>query len=437
MARRGARSRTLQFATVAALTLPLALAACGSSGNGGSGGSSGGKVTSLRVLDYYNNEPDKTVYANLLNACGSANGVTIQRETVPGASLIPKVLQQSSSRTRGGAGAGGSLIPKVLQQSSSRTLPDVLMLDNPDLQQIAATGALTPVSDYGLSADGYIKGVVDASTYQGKLYGLQPITNSIALFYNKDILSKAGITPPKTWDELRAAAKKLTVGKQYGIAFSAPANYEGTWQFLPFMWSNGGDEKNIATPETAEALQLWVDLVKDGSASKSVVNWTQADVNDQFKAGNAAMMINGPWQFPVLNAAKNLHYDVVPTPAPQAGKTVVSPLGGETWTIPQTGDKAREQAAAKIVQCLNSNQNQLMLGKERQTVPTKTALQDQFVSQNPSMKAFSQVVESARARTGELGPDWPKAATKIYTGIQSALTGGAAPMARLEEAQNG
>jgi len=372
-------------------------------------------VTSLRVLDYYNNEPDKTVYTNVLNACGSANGVTIQREAVPGASLIPKVLQQSSSRT----------------------LPDVLMLDNPDLQQIAASGALTPMSDYGLSADGYIKGVVDASTYQGKLYGLQPITNSIALFYNKDILAKAGITPPKTWDELRADAKKLTAGKQYGIAFSAPANYEGTWQFLPFMWSNGGDEKNIATPQTADALQLWVDLVKNGSASKSVVNWTQADVNDQFKAGNAAMMINGPWQFPVLNAAKNLHYGVVPTPAPQAGATVVSPLGGETWTVPQTGDKARQQAAAKIVQCLNSDQNQMLLGKERQTVPTKLSLQDQFVTQNPSMKAFSQVVETARARTGELGADWPKAATKIYTGIQSALTGGAAPMAALQQAQNG
>ena len=86
------------------------------------------------------------------------------------------------------------------------------------------------------------------------------------------------------------------------------------------MWSNGGDEKNIATPQTAAALQLLVDLVKDGSASKSVLNWTQADVNDQFKAGNAAMMVNGPWQFPVLDAEKALHYGVVqiPAPAPRA-----------------------------------------------------------------------------------------------------------------------
>ncbi len=401
---------------VAALMVPLALTACGGNDGGDKGAaSSSNSVKSLRVLDYYANEPDKTVYANVLDACGKANGVSIQREAVP----------------------GDTLIQKVLQQSSSKTLPDVLMLDNPDLQQIAATGALAPLDQFGLSAEGYAKGVVDASTYNGKLYGLQPITNTIGLFYNKDILNKAGVEPPKTWDELRAAAKKLTRGKQYGIAFSAPANYEGTWQFLPFMWSNGGDEKNIATPQTAAALQFLVDLVKDGSASKSVVNWTQADVNDQFKAGNAAMMINGPWQFPVLNAVKSLHYEVVPTPAPKPGATVVSPLGGETWTVPQTGNKARQQKAAKIVECLNTDANQLLLAKERQTVPTKTALQDKFIAEQPTMKAFTELVQTARARTGELGAEWPKAATKIYTAEQAALTGQAAPPKALEQAQNG
>jgi multiple sugar transport system substrate-binding protein len=400
-----------RLAAVAVLTLPLALAACG----GGDSSGSSGEASTLRVLDYYNNEPDKSVYTKVLNACGAAEGVTIQREAVP----------------------GDTLIAKVLQQSSSRTLPDVLMLDNPDLQQIAATGALSPLGDYGLNADGYVKGVVDASTYQGKLYGLQPVTNTIGLFYNKDILAKRGVTPPKTWDELKTAAKKLTSGKQYGVAFSAPANYEGTWQFLPFMWSNGGDEKDIATPQVAQALQLWVDLVKDGSASKSVVNWTQADVNDQFKAGNAAMMVNGPWQFPVLNADPKLHYDVVPIPSPQAGGTAVAPLGGETWTVPQTSSKDRQQKAAKVVACLNSDDNQLLLAKERQTVPTKTALQAKFVADQPSMTAFSALVANARSRTGELGADWPKAATKIYTGVQSALAGGQPPLKALQEAQNG
>ena len=411
MARRGARLGRTALATAAVLMAAVGLAACG----GGAGSSAAGAVTSLRVLDYYNNEPDNTVYKQTLDACGQQNGVTIDREAVPGASLIAKVLQQASSRT----------------------LPDVLMLDNPDLQQIAATGALAPLKDFGLSADGYLDGVAKASTYQGTLYGLQPVTNTIGLFYNKKLLAAAGVTPPTTWDELKAAAAKLTSGDQYGIAFTATATYEGTWQFLPFMWTNGGDEKDIASPAVAQALQLWVDLVKSGSASKSVLNWGQADVNEQFSAGKAAMMINGPWQFPLLKKVAGLDYGVVPIPVPHAGATVVAPLGGETWTVPQTGNKDRQQKAAKIVACLNSDANQLLLAKERQTVPTKTALQAQFVAATPSMKAFSDLVANARARTAELGADWPKAATKIYTAVQAALAGGKSPIQALQEAQNG
>ena len=110
-------------AAIAAAALVLTLAACGGGDDGG-GSSSSGAVKSLRVLDYYNNEPDKAFWAGVLDACGKANGVTIERETVP----------------------GDTLIQKVLQQSSSKTLPDVLMLDNPDLQQIAETGALADLT---------------------------------------------------------------------------------------------------------------------------------------------------------------------------------------------------------------------------------------------------------------------------------------------------
>ena len=373
------------------------------------------QATTIRVVDYYAVEPDKSIVGNVLAACGKSVGVKINRDAIPGANLIQKVLQMASSHT----------------------LPDVLMLDNPDLQQFAQSGALTPLGNYGISAKGYLKGVVAASTYKGKLYGLQPITNSIALFYNKDLFAKAGVTPPKTWPELRADAKKLTSGSTYGFALSAPATYEGTWQFMPFMWSNGGNERDIATPQVAGALQFLVDLKSDGSMSPSVVNWSQADVDDQFKAGNAAMMINGPWQFPVLNGVSGLHYGVVPIPVPTAGAVDVSPLGGETWTVPNTGNTAHEQLAAKVVQCLNSNKNQLLLGKERQVVPTKLALLPQFVRANPAMAAFATVVKTARARTGELGANWPKAATKIYTGEQCALTGQGTPQSCLAQAQSG
>ncbi len=221
------------------------------------------------------------------------------------------------------------------------------------------------------------------------------------------------------------------------MAFSAINTYEGTWQFLPFMWTNGGDEKTVASAQNAQALQLWVDLVKDHSVSASAVNWAQADVNDQFKAGNAAMMVNGPWQQPVLDTTAGLHYGIVQIPTPKAGQTTVAPLGGETWTVPQTGDKNRQAAAAKFVTCLNSDANQLAIAKLTQTIPTKTAVAQQFAIQDPAMKTYVDLVPSLRARTGELGADWPKAATKIYTAVQAALAGGVPPMKALQQAQNG
>src|SRR3954463_9311486 len=192
------KKRLLAASALAALA-PLTLAACG--GGGGGGSSSGGDATatvdSLTVLDYYVDAPGHTQIGDQLTKCGTSIGVPkIDRQSVPGPTLIQKVLQQASSKT----------------------LPDVLMLDNPDIQQIAETGALAPLDDYGITADGYAPGPVSAATYDGKLYGLQPGANTLAIFYNKDVLEKAGVQPPKTWDELKAAAKKLTVGKQYGFA---------------------------------------------------------------------------------------------------------------------------------------------------------------------------------------------------------------------------
>ncbi|OIH94020.1 MULTISPECIES: ABC transporter substrate-binding protein [unclassified Curtobacterium] len=398
------------LSTVAMLaTVPLVLAGC----SGGSSANPGGKVDSITVLDYYNQGNDKKVIGEYLDKCGAENDVTIKRTQVPGSSLIQKVLQQASSRT----------------------LPDVLMLDNPDMQQIAETGALSPLSDYDISTDGYAEGVLQAGTYEGKVYGLAPTVNTIALVYNKKVLSDAGVTPPKTWDELQATAAKLTKGDQYGFAVDANATYEGTWQFLPFMWSNGGDEKDIATPETAEALTLWKDLIDDGSMSKSVLNWTQADVNDQFMAGKAAMMINGPWQIPGLKES-GVDYGIAQIPVQSASDTAVAPLGGEVWTVPNTGDKAKQAVAAKIVDCMNSDANQLAMAKLRYTIPSKTAVAQQFGKDVPEEQVFVDLVADARARTGELGADWPKAATKIYTAVQAALTGQDSPADALQNAQS-
>ena len=390
-----------RLATLAALVTltPLTLAACGDDSP-----PANATVDSLTLLDYYSDEPTNSLVQALVDKCGTAIGTKINRTAVPGPSLIQKVLQQASSKT----------------------LPDVLMLDNPDIQQIAATGALAPLGDYGIKTDGYAEGPVSAATYKGKLYGLQPAANTIGIFYNKDVLTKAGVTPPTTWDELKSTAKKLTTGDQYGFAFNATADFEGAWQFLPPMWTNGGDETKLKDPQVAEALALWKDLVDSGVSSKSVVTWGQGDVNDQFIAGKAAMMLNGPWNIPAIDKAK-VNFGVVSFPVNKAGQTSTAPLGGEAWTVPQTGNKAKMSKAAEFVKCMNSDENQMQRAKDGGLVPTKLALADKFKTEVPSMAGFVDAVAHARARTGKLGEKWPDTAKVIYTGMQLVLTGQAAP----------
>jgi multiple sugar transport system substrate-binding protein len=403
------KTNRLVAAVAIAAAFPLALTACGSSAPA-AGAPAAGKPLSLTIEDYYVGTMAAN-YDKIYKACAAAEGDTITSTHVPGPSLITKVLQQETSKT----------------------LPDVLMLDNPDVQQIASSGALMPLSDYGITGNGVEQEVLAAGTLNGKLYGLAPGVNSLGLFYNKDEFAAAGLTPPTTWAELASDAKKLSGNGKYGFAFAGTNTYEGTWQFLPWMWSNGGSETQLNSPQNAQALDFLASLVKDGSVSASVVGWGQGDALNQFIAGKAAMMENGPWNIPALKAVKGLNFGYVPIPGSAAGQKSVAPLGGETFTVPNTGNTAKETAAGKIVACINSPGNENTIAAENNYIPSNPAIAAAFGKSNPGLAPFVSIVADARSRTGLLGTKWPTVATEIYEAEQLALTGKATGAAALAQ----
>jgi multiple sugar transport system substrate-binding protein len=364
------------------------------------GGPSAAPASSITELDYYADEQGSAAWQKILDTCANETGIKIQRQSIPTAQMLPKILQGASSRT----------------------LPNLLFTDNPTLQQVASTGALTPLTDYGISTDGYYPSIVKAGTYQDKVYGLAPGVNGLALVYNKDLLAAAGLQPPKTWDELKAASAKLSKDGKYGLAFSAIPSEEGTWQFLPFFWSNGAELSALDSPQATKALQYVTDLVSTGAASKSVVNWSQNDVADQFVSGNAAMMINGSWNLARLDKETSLHYGVVPIPAPQAGAAPSVALGGEVGVVPVTGD-ATQQAAGKVLSCILSEPTMSEWSKAHAYVPSKTAVAAKFGVENPAMQPFIDEVATAKSRTAELGDKYPKVSQALADAVQAALTG--------------
>lgn len=392
--RRGRRAAVL---AVVGLGASSALAGCGDDSSGSD------ETMTLRTLDSYTEELDGAVTEEILTACGDEAGVEIERQAIP--------LDQ--------------LLAQVLRQASEESLPDLVLLDNLYVQRVAEAGALSSMDTYGFDdADSYYASVIDAATYDGKLYGVATAVDTLGLYYNETLLNEAGIEPPRSWEQLVDAAEQLTDGQQYGINFAAIANEEGTFQFLPFFWSAGATLTDIDSPEAAEALQLWVDLVGNGYASRDVVNWDQGDITDQFLAGNAAMMVNGPWALAELQEAEGLEFGMVPLPSPTEGENATVPLGGEIWTLPVTDDE-RQAKAWEVLDCMLQSEEMLKWGEETAHIPAKPDVAGQM--DDPTMRAFQEILETARPRTAELGPDYPATSQPLWNALQSAIIGEATP----------
>lgn len=140
-----------------------------------------------------------------------------------------------------------------------------------------------------------------AFTVNGKLYAAPANVGTLVLYYNKEMLSEAGIEAPRTSQELEDASKALTKTEgakvsQYGISLADNKTIQ-MWPIL--QWMNGGDiidERGcavIAEPKSVEALTTWADLVAKDKVSP--VGQTGADADTLFSAKKAAMEINGPW----------------------------------------------------------------------------------------------------------------------------------------------
>jgi multiple sugar transport system substrate-binding protein len=371
------------------------------------------KITKITLTeeDYFNTPGQVKaleVYAKAFEAAHP--GVTIKRQYVPFANLNTKLLTQAAGHN----------------------LPNLLAVDNPFVSTMISTGQVVALSDLkGFSKKGYYPAIINEGLSNGKYYSL-PVAgaNSIALMYNIAMLKAAHVSPPKTWAQLRSAAKALTTSDHRGIALTCEAAEDTTWQWEPFFWSNGGKFtfENIASAPGVQALGLWKQLIDDGSASKACLNWSQTPAaSSQFIAGKAAMMVNGPWNFSALNEGKMFYgkqFGIVPVPTRVAGKHVIVPLGGEDWMVSKSGDSEAQQLAFEYIKGMQTPAMSLKLAKLFGYLPPKIAVAKTYVQQvGPSWKVYANQTLFAHPRTLGLGVKYPKISQAVWTAIQAALSG--------------
>ncbi|MFI7014094.1 extracellular solute-binding protein [Streptomyces sp. NPDC050164] len=404
--------RRLTAAALTVVAVVTGTSAC-STGTGKTSAQAAGGGT-YTIWDPYPQFAKDSAWAKLLDDCGTKAGVKIKRTAFDTSDLTNKALLAAQQRNS----------------------PDVLIVDNPVVSTLAEAGVLTATDENKLDTSKVSPNLLAAGEAGGKTYGTPIGANTLALYYNKEVLKDAGvdIASVKDWKSLTAALAKVEKAGKKGITFSAVGTEEGSFQFLPWFWGSGAKLTALDSPEAASALKLWTDWLKKGYAPNSVINNTQTTSWQEFASGDYAFAENGTWQ--LANAEKaGFDYGVLPIPA-STGGSAAAPTGGEFVTLPVQGETGRYATSQKLVSCLTSTENLYTTDTTLSYVAPTTEVQDKQVTGDPKLKPWVEAVSAAKGRTSDdLGTKYPKISEQMWKAVQSALSGSASPEDALAEAQ--
>ena len=214
--------------------------------------------------------------------------------------------------------------------------PDVIIGAHDWLGELVSNGLVEPL-DLGDKAKNVDPVALKGFTYDGKVYGLPYLVEAIALIYNKDLVP----TPPATWDELKAIAKKLQDDKkveqgyvlQQGDPYHTEPILTGFGGYVFGYKSGQYDPKDLGL-DSAGGIAAYTEIenmVKAGLLRKDV------DYNlmlGLFKDKKSAMFISGPWTLNDLRAAK-VNYGIAKIPTmKQAARPFV---GVQGWMVSAFG----------------------------------------------------------------------------------------------------
>ncbi|MBP1852000.1 ABC transporter substrate-binding protein [Rhizobium halophytocola] len=334
------------------------------------------------------------------------------------------------------------VVSEAMRAYSTGQAPDIIAVDNPEHALFASRGAFLDLTDMiaksdVIKPDNYYPGPLASTKWDGKNFGVPKATNTIALYYNKDMFKEKGLDPdkpPQTWDELVADARKLTDPSKnvYGIAFSAKANEEGTFQFLPWAQMAGGSYDHINSDGAVKALDTWKTIIDEGLASRDTLTRSQWDSTGTFNSGNAAMVISGPWELDRMSEEAKFDWGVALMPVPEDGAERSSAMGDFNWAIFSTTKHPEE--AFKVLEYFASQDDrmfkdfgQLPARSDIKIPPTGNAKKD------AALKVFEEQLQYARPRGPH--PQWPKISKAIQDAIQAALTGQMSAKEALDQAQ--
>lgn len=269
------------------------------------------------------------------------------------------------------AGSYADTRTKVQAAIKGGNTPDLAIMFSIDLYSLLSMDAIADIDSFCTTdadkewLNGFYDGFMMNSRDGETTYGIPWQRSTIVLYYNKDAFEAAGLDPeqpPKTWDELKEDAKKLTITEngqttQYGIQI--PSDGYAYWMLQTFcveqngfnLMNETGTETYYDDERTAKGLEFWKSLADDGSMPEGIVAW--ATTPSDFLEGKTAMMYHTTGNLTNVKNNANFNFGVAMLPA---NESYGSPTGGGNFYIFKGVSKERQQAAFDFIKWMTDDE---------------------------------------------------------------------------------
>lgn len=323
---------------------------------------------------------------------------------------------------------------KIVMAFSAANPPDLLELGSTWLGKFADQGLLEDLTDLTSDLTDSLA-LWELATYKGRRYGIPWLIGSRVLFYNRDLMRRAGLDPnrpPETWAELLDYASRIHKPEEgiYGFGMNAGERYVLYKKFMPFAWSNGGDILSqdfsrciINSPENLEALEFYLSLKPFSILER------QEMIDELFKQGRVGMMISGGWNLErIPKDSPTLDFGIAFVPRPEGGKHI-SFAGAEILVIPKGRNS---KTALKLARYLISPDRALRVAtKVRSVQPShRSAIANKFYQENPMDRILLEQCWSSKSPPCH--PSWIEIEEIINSWLEKCLYGNLTPSEALE-----
>lgn len=327
--------RARRFAIAAgSLTALLAVAACGGSSDSGGGSAAGGGASADAAYD----EHGPITYVQGKDTSGNVQKLLDQwNKEHPDEKVTLQELPDNADQQR------QQMIQNAQIKSDAMT---VLSVDVVWTAEFAANQIVDELPADKFPTDQFLPATVNTATYFDKLYAYPASSDGGMLYYRKDLLDKYDLQPPGTWDEMKAACKKIQDGEDNSKldCFAGQYNkYEGlTVNFAEAVNSAGGvivgddGKPNVNTPEAKSGLDFLVNSFKDGTIPKGAITWQEEQGRQAFQNGTLIFHRNWPYVYSLAqkdDGSSKVNGKFAVAPLPGESGPGVSSLGGHNMAV--------------------------------------------------------------------------------------------------------